>query len=159
MSCEHKKAYMFHDNAPSYCPDCGKYIDGGEVVVTEDKEPKTWDKLKQKLTSEIIKKIVELAEGFICLKSDSSDIEYISAPNGFRYSFEELLHEKAILVFSTLLHRAVEGWNNSNSKCISIDWECVRQYSVGEYLFTDYLPCHLTACEMAMLDCLCKVLK
>jgi predicted Zn-ribbon and HTH transcriptional regulator len=26
--CEHKNSYFFHDNAPRYCPDCKKYIDG-----------------------------------------------------------------------------------------------------------------------------------
>lgn len=30
--CKHKKAYFFHDNAPAYCPDCKKYLDGGEVL-------------------------------------------------------------------------------------------------------------------------------
>lgn len=30
--CNHDKAYFFHDNAPMYCPDCGNYIDGGNVI-------------------------------------------------------------------------------------------------------------------------------
>jgi len=24
--CKHNKAYMFHENAPLYCPDCDTYI-------------------------------------------------------------------------------------------------------------------------------------
>ena len=31
-TCEHKNAYFFHDNAPKYCPDCGRYTDGGKVI-------------------------------------------------------------------------------------------------------------------------------
>jgi hypothetical protein len=26
-NCNHKNAYSFHDNAPMFCPDCGKYFD------------------------------------------------------------------------------------------------------------------------------------
>ena len=36
--CSHNKAYFFHDNAPQYCPTCGNYIDGGEVVVKGHKK-------------------------------------------------------------------------------------------------------------------------
>jgi hypothetical protein len=30
--CTHENAYFFHENAPKYCPDCDKYIDGGKVL-------------------------------------------------------------------------------------------------------------------------------
>ena len=30
--CQHINACSFHENAPKFCPDCGKYIDGGKVI-------------------------------------------------------------------------------------------------------------------------------
>jgi len=32
QQCKHERSYFFHDNAPRYCPDCGKYIDGDKVI-------------------------------------------------------------------------------------------------------------------------------
>jgi hypothetical protein len=30
--CDHKKRYYFHENAPSFCPDCESYVDGIGIV-------------------------------------------------------------------------------------------------------------------------------
>lgn len=35
LKCKHKNAYTFHENAPMYCPDCGKYVDGGKEIKTK----------------------------------------------------------------------------------------------------------------------------
>lgn len=31
-TCTHRNAYYFHNNAPMYCPSCGHYIDGGQII-------------------------------------------------------------------------------------------------------------------------------
>lgn len=31
-NCKHKNAYFFHENAPAYCPNCDRYIDGKEPI-------------------------------------------------------------------------------------------------------------------------------
>lgn len=164
MSCEHKKAFMFHDNTPSYCPDCGQYIDGGEVVVTKDKEPKTFDQLKKKLTPEIIQRMVELAKGF---GWDHFDNPYYIVKFDQKKWF---IADFKWVHFPLLLHRAVEGWNKRNEKVYGLYIEVKRKeilyyrfedtiHKEKHYKFKDYIPCHLTACEMAILDCLCRVLR
>jgi len=32
-NCKHYNMVYFHENAPSYCPDCGSYIDGTHMIV------------------------------------------------------------------------------------------------------------------------------
>ena len=30
--CSHKRRYCFHENAPSFCPDCESYVDGIYII-------------------------------------------------------------------------------------------------------------------------------
>lgn len=108
---------------------------------------KTFDELKEKITPEFIKKLCEFAEGF----------EYEGEKEIF---FNGLRIDRNILFFPLLLHRAVEGWNHDEDTPYYIQIDPHRISYVGTmYLFKDYRPCHLTACEMAILDCLLEIIK
>ena len=119
----------------------------------------TFDELKERMTPEIIKKMVELAEGFEFIQACKGDINlcYIKAPDGFKSYFGSIKDREYTLSFSTLLHRAVEGWNNKTGKFICNLGNYI-QYVFEKYYVIDYKPCHLTQCEMAIWDCLLNIL-
>jgi hypothetical protein len=113
---------------------------------------KTFDELKQRITPEFIMKLCELAEGF----SYNGNKEFILNENSYHVMSD---------AFSILLHRAAEGWNNKNNgqiyRCKYNDLIDYIYYESedNKYNIDNYKSCHLTACEMAILDCLLEVLK
>lgn len=117
---------------------------------------KTFNELRDRTTPEFIKKMCELAEGFEC---NDNKIK-IGVDSCF---FENIFEDFNAVVFSTLLHRAVEGWNKEHSDTWNkiIIFESTVEYYGGygdkSYIIKNYQPCHLTACEMAILDCLLEV--
>lgn len=131
----------------------------------------TFPELQEKFTLGILKQCVELAEGFEFIDytcDDNIDIEiHTPYPTTIITSKNELL--KNSVIFSTLLHRAVEGWNKQeliNGNYISfgtyaytLAWGGGLKRGVKPFDFKNYQPCHLTACEMAIIDCLCEVLR
>ena len=141
---------------------------------------KTWEEIKEKINLEFVSKLCDYAEGYALIESDSSGIYYVSAPNGFRYSIEELVHEKAVLILSTLVNRTIEGWNNernvecgnyfihvtNNSIFTESGHDVIQRSGVEEteyepvevFDFVDYQPCHMTVHELAKIDCLLYVL-
>ena len=120
----------------------------------------TFEELKQKWTPEITKRAVELAEGF-CFSDDYTHIFYTEI------EFCEIEDISEWLAFPLLLHRAVEGWNKEyfGQKFIGISYDEIflQEYKSGfiikNWIIEDYLPCHLTACEMVIMDCLSEVLR
>jgi len=132
----------------------------------------TEQELKEQCTPEIIKKMVELAEGF-----EYSEEDLYGWFNNRREGFS--IHSKynenrgikgltdKILMFSTLIHRAIEGWNkkrnaNNTNAIIYIKWSIVEVYMDNDYIdyrFDNYQSENLTACECAILDCLIELLK
>ena len=130
----------------------------------------TEQQLKADCTPELIKKMVELAEGF---EVDTDGVFYngIILPNGTEVDFD-IQHE---LLFSLLIHRAVEGWNiiiSNSPYCNAIDINCeaviyrtknnlhdMMGAEEREYLFKNYSPSSLTHAECAMLHCLQEVIK
>lgn len=127
----------------------------------------TFEELKERTTPEIIKKMVELAEGFELSYFDGhGDIVIFPYNKAIPLS---VIYDDGI-VFSTILHRTFVGFNKINEPTgnygLYIDMEkiiyCNFKLPRNEdkiYDFKDYLPCHLTACEMAIWDCLLEVLK
>ena len=122
---------------------------------------KTEAKIKSQVTPEVIKKMVELAEGFEYGLFDNISLNKFHVHSEFLFSVEN------IIFLSTLIHRAVEGWNKSqvnSENCIVIQDDSVILWSENlvdckTFDFPDYQPSTLTACECALLDCLCEVLK
>ena len=119
----------------------------------------TEQQLKADCTPELIKKMVELAEGF---EVDTDGVFYngIILPNGTEVDFD-IQHE---LLFSLLIHRAVEGWNRLNKAYImTTDSFCYTTTNLHQSEerrdFKNYQPTTLTQAECAMLDCLIEVLK
>ena len=120
----------------------------------------TFDELREQTTPDIIKKMVELAEGFEFVDCENG---YFSiAINGQEYG--NIITDE--ILFPLLLHRAVEGWNKEyfGQKFIGISYDEIflQEYKSGfiikNWIIEDYLPCHLTACEMVIMDCLSEVL-
>ena len=104
--------------------------------------------LKNKCTSEFMKRICEYAEGFGYIDyvlSQSSDLEQVRFNN---------------IIFPLLIHRAVEGWNkkHNNQECIVIH-EFSLFHNRIPILFKDYQPQNLTQAECAILHCLLDVFK
>lgn len=121
----------------------------------------TFDKLKQQITPEIIKKMVELAEGF----EWRNEYNIYFKNSIVRYTYNDLKND--INMFPLLLHRAVEGWNKINPcKPIQILCNCISFITDEDepasiewgYDNEQYQPCHLTQCEMAIWDCLLNIL-
>jgi hypothetical protein len=117
-------------------------------------------KLKADCTPEIIKRMVELAEGFEFL-SDGNNINVI------RLHLAKYEHEDWILrlplfhriIFPLLIHRAVEGWNKKLYESIILVQHNHLTKKESRYNFNDYQPQFLTHCECAMLHCLIDILK
>ena len=116
----------------------------------------TEQELKDKCAPDIIKRMVELAEGF-------SNYEYNHSLN--RAIFDSIYHDVLdIRIFPLLVHRAVEGWNKSKHTVERIDDYSIRIneqrlfYMYNEYAtpydYANYQPESLTHAECAMLHCL-----
>ena len=112
--------------------------------------------LKERCTPDIIKRMVELAEGF-------SNYEYNHSLN--RAIFDSIYHDVLdIRIFPLLVYRAVEGWNKSKHTVERIDDYSIRIneqrlfYMYNEYAtpydYANYQPESLTHAECAMLHCL-----
>ena len=123
---------------------------------------KTFEELKQQINSEFIKKLCEIAEGFKYSDSEhGTDIIFFN--NKFVATWESI---SSTFLFTILLYRAVEGWNRTNQchSAIDISWNYVVCNFDSEdiqlsYDIENYRICHLTQLEMAILDCLIKILK
>lgn len=126
---------------------------------TGKKYMKTFKELSEKTTPDIIKRMCELAEGFEILNFIDSRLTI---------KFDELFIEIADICFHSflfplLLHRAVEGWNKSNTCMTNITTYGSRiEYGAFDekniYFFEDYEASLLTQEEMALWDCLINVL-
>jgi hypothetical protein len=125
---------------------------------------KTFEELKERTTPDIIKQFVELAEGFELSYFDGHG-DIVTFPYNKTLPLSVIYDNK--IVFSTLLHRAVEGWNKDKKDNINygilVDFDKILVWRLRQkddsFDFKDYLPCHLTACEMAIWDCLLEVLR
>ena len=142
---------------------CEKYQSIKEMIIEQE--------LKDRCTPEFIKRMVELA-GFI-IKFETDEIVAFTSKN-LEHKWYIIDHP---LAFSTLIHRAVEGWNKSQklhreiviykNKVCEEDYklethngyEDYYKYTYMNNYFKNYQPCHITACEMAIWDCLLEVLK
>ena len=124
----------------------------------------TFKELKEKTTPEIIRKMCELAEGFEYIKHHpiwkmEDEIYFPLSKNNIEVSL--IIN---YLEFLLLLHRAVEGWNNTRGSMISIHKDAVVFFTDNcegyndDFNFEKYEPCHLTQCEMAIWDCLLNIL-
>lgn len=118
--------------------------------------------LKDQCTPDMIKWMVELAEGFN-FESDSKEITILYYR---RFITFDILFDD--IHFPLLIHRAVEGWNKKDlysSPSISIDeLEIIFDYyndykKQKEYSIYNYQPQSLTQAECALLDCLLSILK
>ena len=126
-------------------------------------------KLKDRCTPDIIKKMVELAEGFEykdehCIYFNKSIV---------RYTSRDLKSD--ISLFPLLIHRAVEGWNKKEESILKeiivyndsvklIEYKKSREggfdpFAIVIKKFENYQPSSLTPCECACLHCLIEVLK
>lgn len=129
---------------------------------------KTEQELKADCTPEIIKKMVELAEGFEC-KIQNNEYIIVRSPNG-----EDYLNSLYCIFtifdyqhFPLLIHRAVEGWNKKflgSFIHINITHRRIESFESDSdkskfYEIYDYQAENLTHVECAMLDCLIEVLK
>lgn len=112
--------------------------------------------LKDDCTPEIIKKMVELAEGF---EVDTDGVFYngIILPNGTEVDFDI---QNDDLLFPLLIHRAVEGWNSRNELTIRIYEDVVtlqkrdNPFFDNYFSFKNYQPQLLTHAECALLHCM-----
>jgi hypothetical protein len=129
-------------------------------------------KLKADCTPEIIKKMVELAEGF--------KLVHIKGWNEEQISFYDNLLSCRLeriggwCVFPLLIHRAVEGWNKKEESILKeiivyndsvklIEYKKSREggfdpFAIVIKKFENYQPSSLTPCECACLHCLIEVL-
>ena len=119
--------------------------------------------IKAMATPEIIKKMVELAEGFAILHNDR--IKFQAPTYSTQLSYSILINDSLLLPL--LIHRAIEGFNNKVN-CLeliviyvmaSIVQVCNRDGICTVYVFSKYQPESLTACELACLHCLIEILK
>jgi len=125
----------------------------------------TEQELKSQCTPDIIKKMVELAEGFGLFTNRL--LGNIQSPNGALFTLDYNKIKDDPVVFPLLIHRVVEGWNNKqkDETCIIIGenynvvwWESDLKISKS-YDYKDYQPENLTQLECALLHCLIEILK
>lgn len=126
---------------------------------------KTEQQLKDQCTPEFIKWMCGLAEGFDYTIDEDDELVYFKDLSWYK---EELIADlyipEIVLLFSTLIHRAVEGWNKLSLEkrlyyYICVDYveiivQNIKDAEYPHYVFTDYQPQSLTPAEFAMLDCL-----
>ena len=119
----------------------------------------TEQQLKADCTPELIKKMVELAEGFEFIEYDNPYTIILSAHS--RWFVTDITK----WVYGPLLiHRAVEGFNKRNSIVIYAKKNSVclcdpSVYNDKYFWYDDYSNSILTKLECAMLHCLIEVLK
>jgi hypothetical protein len=117
---------------------------------------KTESEIKARVTPNIIKKIVELAEGF-----EITDERYI---NFGRDITCPQMHINTWPLFPLLIHRAVEGWNKLHNESVIVILDDSLMFSkLGKdevyYYLKNYQTKNLTQLECALLDCLVDVLE
>ena len=119
----------------------------------------TEQQLTDRCTPKIIKKLVELAEGFDFVEYDNPyTIILFDDSRWFITNIIKWVHGPL------LIHRAVEGWNRLNKAYImTTDSFCYTTTNLHQSEerrdFKNYQPTTLTHAECAMLDCLIEVLK
>lgn len=128
--------------------------------------------IKAMVTPDIIKKMVELAEGFEYQEDDGHTRKVINY-NKYKSFYE--LDMRHSYIFPLLIHRAVEGWNKRkrerNFKIVT-KWNRVIYVEVDfndnmkgirhardRFKFYNYQPENLTHAECACLHCLIEILK
>lgn len=131
-----------------YCGNSCDRCDGtGKVEFYIEQE------LKDRCTPDIIKRMVELAEGF------SIEGEWVISFDNIKIN----LVTEDVFAFSTLIHRSIEGWNNIYYEPrIVVLSDVILKDSRGvltNYEFHNYQPQSLTACECACLHCLIDIFK
>jgi hypothetical protein len=121
--------------------------------------------LKQECTPDVIKKVCELAEGFEWIEK-----EVLESDDCIWFGEEECPLDLLFvdpLMFSTLIRRAIEGWNKKFiGSCIHINitHRRIESYITDSdnssfYEIYDYQSENLTHAECAMLHCLIEILK
>lgn len=108
--------------------------------------------LKDHCTPDAIKWMVELAEGFEFI----GDVK-IYLNDEYIGSIKNIFCNK--LAFSTLIRRAVDGWNEKNRNGISTHYDCILYNSETPklYKFKNYKKESLTLVECACLRCLLDI--
>lgn len=119
----------------------------------------TEQEIKAMCVPDIIKKMVDLAEGF----------EYTEKGNIFMYEMNFTPDENKSdfilnrIAFPLLIHRAVEGFNKKHNPKKIIDISANNAISYAEnslkYWSQAYQPENLTQLECALLHCLIEILK
>lgn len=127
----------------------------------------TEQELKDRCTPDAIKWMVELAEGFELVDKKRTEFSkciyeyHIIFNDHLVWNIYEIQH--GVLAFSTLIRRAVDGWNKINPESpINIYKSCIEQIYDSEkypdlYQFKNYQKENLTQSECAMLDCLLDI--
>lgn len=113
----------------------------------------TEQQLKDKCIPDAIKFMVELAEGFEWKISDEIEIHF----DGDWYTDEDIISNP--MLFSILIRRAVDGWNEKNRNGISTHYDCILYNSETPklYKFKNYKKESLTLVECACLHCLLDI--
>ena len=115
----------------------------------------TEQELKDQCTPEIIKRMVELAEGFFYKEKEVPEADDCIWFGEEECPIDLLFTEP--LIFSTLIHRAVEGWNNDETVLPVIEIYPYKVYNKINYKFSNYQPQSLTPAECACLHCLLDI--
>jgi len=119
----------------------------------EVEEMTTEQELKDQCTPDIIKRMVELAEGF--------EYKFFEDFKN-RHEWSDIIDK---VIFPLLIHRACEGWNKKNAhgdNVIIISDDFITYYGNeqgGIYDFKNYQSESLTLCECAILDCLLDIFR
>lgn len=117
----------------------------------------TEQEIKSMCDPDIIKKMVELAEGFMIEPFEGVG-DIIIYPYNHAFPVNKL-NEHPVL-FSSLIHRAVEGFNKSHHYQIQFFDDPVRVKFVDRnYRLSKYSKENLTELELALLHCLIEILK
>jgi len=118
----------------------------------------TEQELKAMCTPDIIKEMVELAEGFELFPNRM--LGHIQSPNGalFTLDYNNIMND--FIVFPLLIHRACEG---INKKLDIQDQIIIGKFNVECSLydckFENYQPENQTQLECALLHCMIEILK
>ena len=130
----------------------------------------TENELKSQITSEFIRWLCGMAEGFEYFKREILPGKFSIGLKFFGWMCETTEDfsktASSFALFSLLLRRAIDGWNNNNDPdviCIEGDsiivWYEIRTVSSRVFNVIDYKADTLTAAECAILDALLYVYK